>query len=217
MNTVDINVFNKITPAQRAAEEQCMRQLEMLESRIFNREMARQEKQLAEEEPRLAYMTPAQIIQEDDIRRATCTLCGMLCQSETHMLQHRDMLRCRKQQAKNKGETYVPENKRPVHCDICDKTMQQQRWSQHVNSNAHKLNVIISDERAFYCPICDKNFTSGTRPKRMLKNHLSRSIHLRKLSHPKNRESHDAICKLHGFEFDTTKLLQKMQRVVKIV
>ena len=231
MNPVgDINQFNKISLEQLAAEEKLLGPIsdalskeskntyfkshEMLYARILNEHMDKFNKQLEEIEPRLKYMSPSEIIDEDNIKRATCPLCGQICLSEIHMLQHKDMLRCRKKQAKNKGETYVPPHKRPVHCDLCDKTMQQQRWGYHCDSQAHKLNVIIKDGTAFNCPICDKNFSCGTRPKRMLLNHLSRKIHLKKLTDPKNRASHDAICNLHGFEIDTTKHLKKMIKVV---
>ena len=231
MNPVnDINQFNKISREQLAAEEKLLGPIseylskgsdvtyykshEMLYSRIVTQNIDKWNKQLEEEEPRLKYMSPAEIIQDDNMKRATCPLCGILCQSEIHMLQHKGMLRCRKKQAENKGESYLPPCKRPVHCDICDVTMQQQRWSDHVKSKAHKFNVIIQDGRAFNCPICDKDFSSGTRPKRMLKKHLERPIHLKKLSHPRNRASHDAVCKLHGFEIDTTKLLKTMIKVV---
>ena len=210
---VDINKFNRVSANQQAEEEKLVRANEMLYSRIFTAHMDKLNKELEELEPRLKYMSATEILQEDNIKRATCPLCNIICQSEVHMLQHKGMLRCRKQQAKNKGETYVPENKRPVHCDICDKTMQQQRWSHHVNSKAHKLNVIIKDGTAFQCQICDKNFSHGLRPKRMLLNHLSRPIHLKKLLDPKNRASHEAICKLHGFEIETTELLKKIKVV----
>ena len=210
----DFNSANTLSSEQKAAEENVMKEYDMMYSQIFNRHMDKLNKELEEIEPRLKYMTPGEIIQEDDIKRATCPLCGIIYRSEIHMLQHKDMLRCRKRQAHNKGETYVPFEQQPVHCDLCDKTMQQRRWGGHINSQAHKLNVIIKDGRAFNCPVCDKNFTSGTRPKRMLLNHLTRKIHLKKLHHPKNRASHDAVCKLHGFEIETTKLLQKMIKVV---
>ena len=207
------NKLKPISQEQLQAEAKCMRELEMMWSRAFSREMERQAKQLLKDEPRLAYMNPDEIIQEDNIKRATCELCGIICLSEIHMLQHKDMLRCRKQQAKNNGETYVPWCKQPAHCDICDVTVQQQQWGRHAASQAHKLNVIIQDGRAFNCPICDKNFSNGGRPKRMLKNHLCRKIHLKKLEHPKNRASHDAICKLHGFEIDTRALIKKCCKI----
>ena len=229
MNPVDINLSNKISPEQLAAEEKLMGPIcdklsennsvtyykshELLYSTLFNAHMDKLDKQLREMEPRLKYMSPSEIIQEDDIKRATCELCGIICQSEIHMLQHKDMLRCRKQQAKNNGETYVPESKRPVRCEICDITMQHQRWSGHINSKAHKLNVIIQDGRAFNCPICDKNFSNGVRPKRRLLHHLCRKIHLKKLQDPKNRASHDALVKLYGFEIDTRALIKKCCKI----
>ena len=206
----DFNLANKVSSEQLAAEEKLMRQNRMLYSRIFNAHMDKLNKQLEEIEPRLKYMSPSEIIQEDNIKRATCPLCGILCQTEIHMLQHKDMLRCRKQQAKNKGKVYVPENKQPVHCDICDKTVQRCKWDGHVLTKAHKLNVIITDGRAFNCPICDKNFTKNKDPKRSLRKHLCRKIHLKKLSHPRNRASHDALIKLYGFKINTTKLLKSI-------
>ena len=227
---VDINVFNKISPEQLAAEEALIgpisetlsknskttyyKSSEYMYSQIFTKYLEKFDKELEEIEPRLKYMTPEEIIQEDNIKRATCKLCGLICQSEAHMLQHKGMLRCNKQQAKNKGKVYVPPNKQPMHCDICDKTMQRCNWDGHLLSQAHKLNVIIKDGRAFNCPICDKNFTGNKEPKRDIRRHLCRPIHLKKLSHPKNRASHDAVCKLHGFKIDTTKLLKTMIKVV---
>ena len=226
----DINQFNKISQEQLAAEEKLLGPIseylskgsdvtyykshEMLYSRIVTQNIDKWNKQLEEEEPRLKHMSPAEIIQEDNMKRATCPLCGILCQSEIHMLQHKGMLRCRKKQAENKGEAYVAENKQPVHCDICDTTVQRCKWDGHIGSQAHRLNVIIKDGRAFKCPICDKNFTGNKDPKRDIRRHLCRPIHLKKLSHPKNRASHDAVCKLHGFKIDTTKLLKTMIKVV---
>ena len=208
----DINTFNRISPEQLEAERRCMRQLEMMEARLFSLEIDRQARQLEAEEPRLKYMSPGEIIEEDEIRRATCKLCGELCKSEAHMRQHKGMLRCRKKQAENKGETFVPESQQPIHCDICGKSVQQRRWKQHIDSNAHKLNVLKKDGRAFHCPICDKQ-CKGARPKRMLKDHLTRPIHQKKLTPTLNRESHDAICKLHGFKINTDELLKKIQVV----
>ena len=226
----DINQFNKISQEQLAAEEKLLGPIsdalskeskntyfkshEMLYARILNEHMDKFNKQLEEIEPRLKYMSPSEIIDEDNIKRSTCPLCGQICLSEIHMLQHKDMLRCRKKQAQNKGETYVPPHKQAVHCDICDKTMQQQRWGPHIDSQAHKLNAIIKEGRAFNCPICDKNYTGNKFPKRSLRKHLCRPIHLKKLSHPKNRASHDALIELYGFKINTTKLLKKMIKVV---
>ena len=223
---VDINVFNKISPEQLAAEEAMIgpisetlsrgskttyyKSSEYMYSQIFTKYLEKFDKELEEIEPRLKYMTPEEIIQEDNIRRATCKLCGMICQSEAHMLQHKGLLRCRKQQAKNKGEVYVAENKQPVHCDICDTTVQRCNWVGHIGSQAHRINVIIKDGRAFNCPICDQNFTGNKRPKKSLKDHLCRKKHLKKLSCPKNRDSHDALIKLYNFKMDTTKLLKEI-------
>ena len=81
---------------------------------------------------------------------------------------------------------------------------------------ASHVGMWIENKNCDLIAICDKNFTAGTRPKRMLKHHLCRKIHLKRLSHPKNRVSHDAICKLHGFNIETTTLLKKMQ-IVKVV
>ena len=68
-----------ISQEQLQAEAKCMRELEMMWSRAFSREMERQAKQLLKDEPRLAYMNPDEIIQEDNIKRATCELCGIIC------------------------------------------------------------------------------------------------------------------------------------------
>ena len=214
----DINLANKLSPAQRLAEEQCMKQLEMMEARLFSLEMDRQARKLAEEEPRLKYMSITEIIQEDEMKRATCKLCGTICKSEAHMLQHRGFLACRKKQAENKGETYIPENQRPVHCEICDKTVQQRRWKQHTDSKAHKMNVIKKDGRAFHCAICDYTGKGG-RAKRMLKNHCEKWSHLKKLNNPPmNRAAHDAICELHGFKINTDELIEKfLQAKIKVV
>ena len=167
---------------------------------------------------RLEYMSISEIIQEDEMKRATCKLCGTLCKSEAHMLQHRGFLACRKKQAENKGETYIPENQRPAHCEICDKTVQQRRWKQHTDSKAHKMNVIKKDGRAFHCAICDSNFKGG-RPKRMLRDHCCRWSHLKKLNNPPmNRAAHDAICELHGFKINTDELIEKfLQAKIKVV
>ena len=214
----DINLFNKISPEQRLAEEQCMKQLEMMEARLFSLEMDRQARKLAEEEPRLKYMSITEIIQEDEMRRATCELCGTLCKSEAHKIQHRGFLACRKKQADNKGETYIPEDKRPVHCEICNKTVQQRRWKYHTDSKMHKMNVIKKDGRAFHCAICDYTGKGG-RAKRMLKNHCEKWGHLKKLNNPPmNRAAHDAICELHGFKIKTDELIEKFKKAkIKVV
>ena len=207
--------MNQISPEQRRLEDKCMKELEMKWSRAFSAEMERQARQMLELEPRLAHMSAEEIIKEDQIKRSTCKLCGIICKSWEHLQQHKGMLNCRKRQAMNKGEKYVPENQRPIYCDLCDKTVQHQRWVGHCESQAHKLNLIIQDGRAFKCPICDKTF-NGKRPKRMLKNHMCRRIHLKKLEHPKNRESHDALIKLYGFEIDTNALLKNCKKIVVI-
>ena len=213
---VDINKFNRVSAKQMAEEEKLVRANEMLYSRIFTAHMDKLNQELEKLEPRLKYMSATEILQEDDIKRATCKLCGIILQSEAHMLQHKGLLRCRKQQAKNKGETYVSENKRPVHCDVCNRTVQRCKWDGHVLSQSHKDNVMIKDGRAFYCPICDKQ-CKGARPKRMLLNHLSRPMHLKKLLDPKNRASHDALINLYGFKINTTKLLKKIPHRVQVV
>ena len=201
-----------ISPEQLRAEEKCMRELEMMWSRAFSKEMERQEKQLLKDEPRLAHMSLDEIMKEDEMKRNTCKLCGLICPSWEHLQQHEGLLRCRKREAKNKGETYVPECERPVHCDICDKTVQQRRWSQHVQSQRHKLNIIMKDERAFQCPICDKTF-AGKRRKRMLKLHICRVTHLKKLEHPDNRAKHDALVKLYAYDIDTSALIKKCCKI----
>jgi hypothetical protein len=160
------------SPEQRAAEDKCMRALEMKYSRMLKKRLVIEQERMLKEEPRLANMTVDEIIAEDEMNRATCVLCGTVLKSYEHMLQHKDMLKCRKRQAANKGETYIPEKERPVHCDICDKTVQQQRWNSHIQSQAHKDNCDRKDDKLFECTVCNKKFTRGQRPKRMLQKHL---------------------------------------------
>jgi len=202
-----------ISSEQLKAEEKCMRELEMMWSRAFSKEMDRQAELMLKEEPRLAHMTPEEIIQEDNIERSTCKLCGYLCPSWQHVEQHKGKLACRKRQAANKGEEYTPESERPVYCDVCEKSVQHRAWSRHLDSQSHKLNLICRDgTRAFKCPICDKGF-HGKRRKRMLKLHLGRKTHLKKLGHPDNRAKHDILVKLYGFDIDTNALIKKCCKI----
>ena len=201
----------RLSPEQRKAEEKCMKELEMMYSRIFKEVVQREHEKMLREEPRLATMTEEEIITQDEMRRATCELCGMVLKSREHMLQHKDMLKCRKRQAANKGEDYVPEQKRPVHCDVCDKTVQQRRWDQHIQSKAHKLNVMLKSGVGFQCFICDKPF-EGKRAKRGLKDHMCCNMHLKKVVMcPLNREKHDTMVKKYGFKFNTAELIKKMK------
>jgi hypothetical protein len=206
-----------ISQEQRTLEEKCMRELDMMTSKIFKKVVVREYERMLKEEPRLGNMTADEIIAEDEMKRATCELCGMVLKSYEHMLQHKDMLRCRKRQAANQGKTYVPEEQRPVHCDLCDKTVQQRRWNQHNQSKAHKLNLTLKSGVGYQCFICDKRF-EGVRAKRGLKSHMCCNMHLKKVvMHPHNREKHDAMVKQYGFKFNTAELIKKMQKKIKIV
>ena len=54
--------MNQISPEQRRLEDKCMKELEMKWSRAFSAEMERQARVMLELEPRLAHMSPEDII-----------------------------------------------------------------------------------------------------------------------------------------------------------
>ena len=214
---MDFNTKNVLSAEQRKLEEQFERENKLRLSRMFKIEFERTERKLEEKENREGReYTVDEMLEESEenvrlwkVRESTCKLCGMVLKSPAHMEQHKDSLPCRKKQAANKGETYTPENQRPVHCEVCDRSVQKRAWNSHVQSRAHRNNVIISQGDPFKCTICNKQ-NKGQRAKRGSRDHMRCKSHLRKLADPKNRTIHDALYKLYGFKFNTNALIKAL-------
>ena len=174
-------------------------------------------KKIIAEFPRLEKMTAIEILEETEQKQNTCELCGKVCKSQYHKEEHTGSLRCRKKQAEKKGEEYTPESMRKVHCDLCKRSVQQRRWEQHLESKGHKMKVLLKEGLNYTCPICEKTY-NGPRKKRILRDHLCKKIHLKKLKHPGNREKHDAMIDLYGFKIDTDKLVsESLTAKIKVV
>ena len=202
-----------------------MQELEMRWARSFRDEMERQERETVEKErlEGIVYTTDQMLEKAEEnvrlwkVRESTCKLCGIVLKSPAHMEQHKDSLKCRKKQAENKGETYTPENQRPVHCEVCDRSVQRLSWDGHLQSQQHRTKVLISRGDAFKCTICDWT-AGGKRRKQGLQRHMKSQTHLRKLDYPQNRATHDALCKLYGFELNTNALVKACRKKkIKVV
>jgi len=192
---------------------------------MFKIEFERAERELLEKQNREGYFyTTDEMLEEAEEnvrlwkkRESTCKLCGSVLKSPAHMEQHKDSLACRKKQAANKGETYTPENQRPVHCEVCNKSVQKKYWDGHLQSHGHRKNVIISQGDAYKCTICNKQ-NKGQRAKRGFRDHMCSKSHLRTLDHPQNRDIHDALCKLYGFKLNTNALIKECRKKkIKVV
>ena len=62
---------------------------------------------------------------------------------------------------------------------------------------------------SFRCVICEKTY-KGPRKKRIFRDHLCKKIHLKKLKHPGNREKHNAMIDLYGFNIDTDEEIKQL-------
>ena len=131
-------------------------------------------------------------IDRQDTRSRTCKKCGLVLGDYDKLERHRDSTKCKKRIAEQNGNVFVPAWKEPKFCEVCKVKVQTQSWSRHVQSKRH-LQLQLPK---LYCPICDKNFSEKSRPKRAFKNHLKNKSHLSALKdNVSNTEIHNSLIK----------------------
>ena len=126
-----------------------------------------------------------EIDRQDTISR-TCKTCGLICATYDKKAKHMNSENCRKRVAEKLNVEYVPHAKIPKYCVLCKKWVQTQSWKRHVYSNEHRGIQTVKSKLFLYCPLCDKDFTEKTRPKRSFKNHIL------------NNKQHKRFSKLNG-------------------
>ena len=137
---------------------------------------------------------------EENCQRAMkCKKCGLQCGTYFNLDKHRGSENCKKREAEQKGEEYIPKSQRTRYCDTCEKDIKIYNWKKHLQTKTHTEINRKQTEPAFYCQICEKTF-GGNRPKVMLKKHLSSKKHLKRAQAPKMGYVHNACCTQFGFE-----------------
>ena len=150
----------------------------------------------------LGFMSLEEMVQQAEAnvaRSKTCQHCGFFCSTYNRLSTHQASQNCKKRQAHQKGEVFIPLAKTYKKCDICDCEIMHYKWKQHLETSKHKEALRKQIEPAFYCDICDKEY-GGKRPKLMLQKHLHTKKHLAKAKLPKMGYLHAKICSKHGFK-----------------
>ena len=124
---------------------------------------------------------------------------GLSCKSYYTLEKHRGSLSCKRREAAQKGEEYVPKCQTMKRCEVCDRELKFYNWNNHLQTKGHKEAVRKLHEPAFFCELCDKTF-GGNRPKVMLKKHLTSKKHMKRAQAPKMGYVHNACCLTHGFK-----------------
>jgi len=161
------------------------------------------------------YMTIEQIWEATErnvTKSRTCSKCGMVCKTVTHLANHRGSENCRKRQAEQEGKPFVPKRKTYRHCEICDASVLHYNWKGHIESQSHIKKEEASKEPEFECKICNKVFEKGPARRTMLKKHLNGPRHRKKAILPNNRYIHNACCRKHNFN-----LAPLPKRSIKVV
>ena len=125
-------------------------------------------------------------IDRHDTQCRTCKTCGLISSTYDKMATHIGSEKCRKRVAEKLKIEYVPLGKMPKYCVLCKKSVQTQSWKRHLQSNEHRQIKTGKSKLFFYCPLCDRDFTKKSRPKRSFKNHIL------------NNKQHKRFSKLNG-------------------
>ena len=142
------------------------------------RQNAKAQKMIRDE----GFMTIDEMLEaaEENCRKSLqCKQCGTGFKSYYTLEKHIGSENCKKRQAEQKGEDYVPKCQTTRRCEVCDKTILFYNWTRHLETKGHKEAVRKLHEPAFYCELCDKTF-GGNRPKVMLKKHLTSKKHMKR-------------------------------------
>ena len=121
-------------------------------------------------------------IDRQDTQCRTCKTCGMISSTYDKMATHIGSEKCRKRVAEKLKIEYVPLGKMPKYCVLCKKSVQTQSWKRHLQSNEHRQIKTGKSKLFLYCPLCDKDFTERSRPKRCFKNHILKNKQHKRLS-----------------------------------
>ena len=153
---------------------------------------------------------------EENCRKSLqCKQCGTGFKSYYTLERHRGSENCKRRQAAQKGEDFIPKCQTTRHCEVCDKTIKFYNWTRHLESKRHKEELRKLHEPAFYCELCDKKF-GGKRPKVMLKKHTSKK-HMQRAQKPKMGYVHNACCLTHGFKKMFLEGPSEKRQMVKVV
>ena len=145
-------------------------------------------------------------IEANQTESLTCKKCRLLCSTYHRLAAHQGSQNCKKRQADQKGEVFVPLAKTYKKCGVCNCEIMYYKWKQHLDTIKHREALRKQFEPAFYCDICDKEF-GGKRPKLMLKKHLCSKKHVKRAKLPKGGSVHAMICKKHGFKNNMIKVV----------
>ena len=87
------------------------------------------------------FMTIDQMLEaaEENCQRSLrCKKCELQCSTYCNLDRHRGSENCKKRQAAQKGEDYVPKCQTTRRCEVCDLTIKFYNWTRHLTRRLTK-------------------------------------------------------------------------------